>query len=79
MAPLIQLRRVAPPRSALPFILLRTLLVIAAVVGMDIASGGALRRELSGHAEGSLASIGERAVMSIRGTIDGGLRKVSVP
>jgi hypothetical protein len=79
MTPLIRPRRVAPPRSALPSILLRTLLVIAAVVGMNVASGGVIRRELSGNTEGSLASVGERAVMSIRGTIDGSLRRVSVP
>jgi len=79
MAPLIQPRRRTPSRSALPVILLRTVLLVAAVIAFDALMGGTIRKGLSGGADGSLASMGERAAMSIRGTIDGSLRRVSVP
>ncbi|KAA2234849.1 hypothetical protein [Salinarimonas soli] len=75
MAPLIPPRRLTPSRSALPFVLLRTVLLVLAVVGMDIATGGTIRRNLSDGADGSLASVADRAVMSARGSFDGFMRR----
>ncbi len=75
MAPLAPSRHMTPPRSGLPHILFRTVLLVAAAVGMDAVTGGGIRRGVSDGSDVSIGRATERAVISIRGTIDGHIRK----
>ena len=79
MAPLSPPRRPNSPRSALPFILFRTVLLMGAVIGVDVVTGGGIRRGLSEGSDVSITRAGARAVLSMRGTIDAYVGRTIAP